>query len=165
MANVNPNASGCTSLTRLLLDGTMPTTGYGDNEVIPKSGRVASVTLTNAQLLALFTTPITIVPAPAVGHYIVIHDVVFNYVFNTAAYANGGGGDVELRYDTGTSDIITAASITPFFTAGASAIDQLPIIGCVILAGKAVVIEKATANFTGGNAGASMTVTVFYDVI
>lgn len=52
---------------------------------------IASVTLTAAQVLAIFTTPVTVVPAQGAGLMIVPVSAVFNYTFVTRAYTDGGG--------------------------------------------------------------------------
>jgi hypothetical protein len=58
-----------------------------------------SVTLTSAQLLALSTTPITIVPAPGVGFYIAPSYGYMQYHFGGTAYTSPAvGNDCYLLY-------------------------------------------------------------------
>lgn len=51
----------------------------------------ASVTLTSAQVLASFTTAVTIVPAPGAGLALVPISLILNYQFKTTAYTDNGG--------------------------------------------------------------------------
>lgn len=53
--------------------------------------RKATVTLSSAQILALHTTPITLVAAPGAGQSLLLHRVFCQYTFATAAYVNGDG--------------------------------------------------------------------------
>ena len=54
-----------------------------------------SVELTSAQILALFTTPVTLIPAPGVGQRIVPLNFTFRLT-GGVAYTDGGGGAVSL---------------------------------------------------------------------
>lgn len=48
-------------------------------------------TITSAQILAIHTTPVTIVAAPGTGRTIIPMWVLAEYVFVTTAYTDGGG--------------------------------------------------------------------------
>lgn len=50
--------------------------------------------ITSAQLLACFTTPIMLIPAPGVGLGIDIISVALTYKFGGTAYTDGGGNIV-----------------------------------------------------------------------
>lgn len=56
------------------------------------------VTVTSAQLLALFTTPITVVPAPGAGFAVVVNKVVCRTVAGTAYAGIAAGEDLVLAY-------------------------------------------------------------------
>jgi hypothetical protein len=62
----------------------------------------ATGTLTRAQLLALNTTYLTMVPAPGVGKIVVVHNVLLHYIFGTRALTFNSGG-LRLRYYDGTA--------------------------------------------------------------
>ena len=61
--------------------------------------RSVDVTLTTAQVKALFATPVTVVAAPGAGLANVLHSVVAFLDFNTAAYDGiAAGEDFVLKY-------------------------------------------------------------------
>jgi hypothetical protein len=51
--------------------------------------QTASVTLSSADILALDSTPVTLVAAPGAGHWLVVHRVILAVDFATTPYANG----------------------------------------------------------------------------
>lgn len=64
-----------------------------------------TVSLTSAQILALHTTPITLVPAVS-GKSIIVDSYVFTMNFVTSAYT--GANNVEFRYTNGTGTKVAA---------------------------------------------------------
>lgn len=68
----------------------------------------AKVTLTSAQILALFTTPQTLVPAQGAGTYIVPISVIGFYTFVTAGYTLGVGSVPNVYVLTATNVRYTA---------------------------------------------------------
>lgn len=60
--------------------------------------QIATVTVTSAQLLALYTTPINLIPTPGAGNIIQILSAVWHYVYATAAYATNT--DIRIEYGT-----------------------------------------------------------------
>lgn len=69
----------------LFADGTLQTTAAtGGTPAVQQ----ASVTLTSAQLLALSTTPVTLIPAPGVGFYLFPQYYVMEYTFGGTAYSS-----------------------------------------------------------------------------
>lgn len=86
--------------------------------------RVARTTLTSAQLLALSTTPVSLIPAPGAGRAIVVVDMALEAVFGTIAYITNG---IQLRgvyhgVAVGTNDIFAVqdGGSTALLTAAAS---------------------------------------------
>jgi len=63
--------------------------GAGDAAWAAPSLRKATVTLSSAQILALDGTPVTIVPAPGSGKWLVPHRVALAVDFATTPYVNG----------------------------------------------------------------------------
>ena len=53
--------------------------------------QVSDITLTSAQLLALFTGAITLIPAPGVGWFLNIDKIVMRLLAGSAAYTDAGG--------------------------------------------------------------------------
>lgn len=60
---------------------------------------VKKVHLTSAQILALYSTPITLVPAPGAGYAVIIERIVGKATYSTAAYT--GSNNLEFRYTNG----------------------------------------------------------------
>lgn len=64
----------------------------------------ASGTLTQANLISMFTTPVTLLPVSRANQAYIIMSVEFFHSYSTAAYT--GGGDIQIQYDTGASAIM-----------------------------------------------------------
>ena len=122
------------------------------------------VTLTNAQVLDLGDTAVTVAAAPGAGYVIDVLDgmLIFNY---TAAYTVGSTADAKLWYTNRTG--IAASNLiefTGFLDASADAIiafsgtpdDTRPS------ANTAIVIQAPSAEVTGGNASNQVFVDVTY---
>lgn len=124
----------------------------------------ASVTLTSAQVLAIFTTPVTIVPAPGAGLAIVPVFVAYNYTFGGTAYTDGGGN---LQLQIGTIPAFGAFATVGFWDQAVSKITvqttQRSVQNVSAWANKAMQVSQNTANPTGGNG--TVTVTVAYMVV
>lgn len=65
-----------------------------------------TVTLTTAQVLALNTTPITLIAAPGASKYIRVVDIVASIDYESAAYATNT--TLEFRYTNGSGTKVTA---------------------------------------------------------
>lgn len=50
--------------------------------------------VTSAQLLALNTTPLVLVPAQGVGTAIIVDEIIYDYTFVSAAYTTGSAGGI-----------------------------------------------------------------------
>ena len=61
---------------------------------LPKLGSdvaaVASVTLSSAQLKAMYATPVSLVAAPGVNNLIVVEEIIYDITYGTAQYTAGG---------------------------------------------------------------------------
>jgi len=78
----------------------------------------APVSLTAAQVKALFTTPIALVAAPGAGKIVIPIGIAFGSTFATTAYA--GSNNLEFRYTNGSGAKVTAdiAAATLNFSSG-----------------------------------------------
>ncbi len=107
----------------------------GSTPTIPNAGGVAGLInkvkfiLTSAQLLALKTTPISIIPAPGANKIIEIIDIAARLVFGTTAYTLNAG-TLKLFYGPVASAKALTADMSALLTQGANATTlNQPILG------------------------------------
>lgn len=135
-----------------------------------ESLRTRSVTLTNAQMLDLDTTPVTIIPDPGDGYVasVLRVELLFDY---TGAYT--GGSDLRLYYINRTSASGTAASgllTTTSCVVGVSADTVCSAGGApdgtTLRQSEAIVLQNSTTTeFGGGNASNSVRIRVIYRLL
>jgi len=110
----------------------------------------ARVTITSAQLLALNTTPKTLVAAPGAGKYIVIDEITAFNNYGTAAYAFAAA--MTINYTNGSGDkACTDIAEVAFCEASADALATTHGIDCIPVANAAVVATVATSDPTTGD--------------
>ncbi len=134
------------------------------------ASQVATVTLTQAQVNTMYTTPVLLVAAPAAGTAIIVDKVDMYTKFAVAAFT--GGGVVVVQYDNTAHGAGTNTLIDTFpaaeVTAAASQVYSLAGVTAAALTGitaKGVYISNQTAVFATGNAASTITLTVRYHVI
>lgn len=120
--------------------------------------------LTAAQVKALFTTPISLVPAAGAGTIIVVDRVTFGSTFVTPAY--GGSNNLEFRYTGAAGAKVTAdigfatlnfPSGTQYSTVAGVTTELIPV------ANSPIVVDVPVANPTSGNS--LVTVVVTYRIL
>ncbi len=126
-----------------------------------------TVVISTAELLALYTTPKSLVAAPGAGFAIALDSAVLFLDYNSAAY-NGvaAGEDLEIRYTDGSGQLVATIETDPFLTSTADAIRYVqPATTAAItpVANAALVICLATGNIATGNS--PLKVKVYYRVI
>jgi hypothetical protein len=122
-----------------------------------------SYTLTAAQILAMFATPVTIIPAPGANKAIIVNSIVLQTKPGATNFAAGGA--VNLQYH-GTAILPHAASVPAATINSATAsVNDLPPPAGVIQppVNTGVDITNATAAFTTGNG--TVVVTVAYTIL
>lgn len=132
--------------------------------VIPASPvRVARVTLTSAQVLAIFTTPVQIIAAPGAGKIIFPTSASVNYVAGATPYTDHGGS---LLLQNGANWFSFATlgfwdqAASQIYMNGSLAFQQ-PAVST--FANKQLQITQSTANPTLGDG--TLVVTVEYRIV
>lgn len=165
VAKINGSPLGTTSAAAtgasLVWNGTawVPASG-----AIPGSTQTVSVTLSSAQVLQLFTNPVTIVSAPGAGLALIPIASIFNYNFNTTPYTDHGG-TILLRL--GGLSMASFAS-AGFWDQSASqvafpATSRTNASAATSYANANLNVSNNMANPTGGNG--TLTVTIRYMVV
>lgn len=125
-------------------------------------------TLTAAEVLTLFTAPVTIIPAPGIGQMIVLDLATFSLTYGGVAYATNT--NLGLNYGAGTFATAAAATGT-LLTATVDSVvmdswsvnwEQVPSAQA-IFANRAIVAQVAVGNPTAGNS--PVHIEVFYYVV
>lgn len=122
------------------------------------------VTLTAAQIIAMYTTPVSIVPAPAAGQAILVRQISFELNLTATAFASGGV--VHFYYHGQTTEIMSATIAAATVNGGSG--QSIYLLEPVATAGGSVVtpavgidITNATGVFATGTG--TITVTVWYN--
>lgn len=136
--------------------------GIALNGPVSQNGNVkqtVTVTLTAAQLIAMGTTPVSLIAAPGAGKCIIVDNITFKMV--TTATAFTGGGAVEFRYTDASGTKVSADIAAAVITAGAgTSFTNVRGIEASLTgtANAAVVIRNATAAFAAGTGTATLTI-------
>lgn len=129
--------------------------------------RYADVQLTNAQILALRATPITLVGAPGANRAILVHAVYF--VLDAAAGAYTETADnLAVEYASG-ADVLTIETTGLVDQAAVSLGRAAPAVALTVpavVANSAVrLFNSGDGEFGGGNAANTLSVRTYYSVV
>jgi hypothetical protein len=128
-----------------------------------------TTTINNAALLAMYDTPVQLVPAQGAGSLILVDKVVIDYHYSTASTAAGGA--IAAQYDStvhgggvAASQTVAAATLNGFsanavMTAGSVQIAQAD----TAVYNKGIYLSNASADFTTG--AGSLVVYTYYRVL
>ena len=135
----------------------------------------ATVSLTQAQIIALNATPIQLVAAPGAGKAIVPLMIEFFHDYAVAAYTNAGGGHIVFEWGDGTDAVlINASRLTDASDANVIIVpDLLDVAASGTAAGQAFAalanqnfrITKQTAELAAGDATNIAKIRIHYRVI
>lgn len=116
---------------------------------------IATVTVSTAELLALNTTPKTLLAAPGANKAIIVAGAFLWLDYNSTAYDGiAAGEDLAIRYTNGSGQLVATIEATGFLDATADAIRYVyPISTAAItpVANAAVVLFMETGNIATGN--------------
>jgi hypothetical protein len=131
---------------------------------ILSSRRVTRVAVTAAQLIAMYTTPVVILPAPALGIGLVIDKILFE--MTTTATAFSGGGVVTFQYGVtahGAGTGVHAGAIPAATVTAGAGVSATALWAASGTSASGVYISNATGVFAAGTGTAI--VVISYDVL
>lgn len=144
-----------------LSSGAFDGSGTG---VFPGGAGTVHVGLTAAQIIAMGTTPVSLIAAPGAGMAIIVDNITVKVVRTATAFT--GGGAVEFRYTDASGAKVTADVAAALITgaAGTAFANVRGIEASVTpVANAAIVITNATAVFADGTGTA--VVSIDYHVV
>jgi hypothetical protein len=165
-------------LSAIVRDGTIQVQGVeftdGTTQTTAASGGsqpVSVVNLTAAQILALSTTPVVLVPAPGANQYIAPTVVIFQFIYGGTPFTGVVGANLQVGDPTS-----VAGNVSWFFLTQVGLLDQTtsqvsPAIveNAVIQVANAtnapLVINSSAASPTGGGDGSILRVITYYSVL
>jgi hypothetical protein len=160
---VDVNKLGGVEITPFAGQGISITGPVSITGTLAQNGNVkqtVAVPLTAAQIIAMGTTPVTLIAAPGAGKVIIVDNITFKMVRTATAFT--GGGDVEFRYTNASGDKVTADVAEALIdTAGAAtAFANVRGVEASItpVANAAIVITNATAPFAAGTGSAQVVI-------
>lgn len=143
-------------------------TAQDEIDLLPEL-RIARVQLTNAQVLALRATPITIVAAPGAGYILEFVSGV-GFLDYTAAYTESAD-NIALRYTDGSGATLATFETTGWLTATADTLAYADRAAALIVAksgseNKALVLHNnGDGELGGGNAANKVTIEIVYRIV
>ena len=162
--------------TAVALSGDATLVASGALTIAPAIYKKTSVSLTQANIIAMGVTPVQLLAAAAAGTYYVIDLVEVLHTYSTAAYT--GGGDVAIQYDAGAVAIadldvtlVTAASSfnglskPSLYDIDASTGTAKSGFDLANAVAKSVTITNAGGAFAAGNASNILKVSLTYRVV
>ncbi|MBA0089150.1 MAG: hypothetical protein HRJ53_29520 [Acidobacteria bacterium Pan2503] len=151
--------------------GNTPGPGFAVGPAGMTGFQVSETVLSSAQLLALFTGAITLIPAPGVGFFLNIDKIVMRLLAGSAAYTDAGGA---VSFTVGSLTVALASNA--IFLVTTSPNRRIQVVdfaaaaagtGVTGTAGNpptedngAFTISKATGNLAAGNG--TMKITTYY---
>jgi hypothetical protein len=121
----------------------------------------ATVTLTSAQILALNTTPVTLVAAQGANTYVQVIALAAKLDFNSVAYTGSNAANITYTNAAGAAATGTIAS-SFLDSASSAAITTIPVAVAPVV-NSPIVVSVGTANPAAGNS--TITFDVLYRVV
>jgi hypothetical protein len=123
----------------------------------------ATVTLSSAQILALYDTPVQLIAAPGSGKLILIDSILWDIAFGTTQYAAGGAiqaqyGNTAHGLGSPASASIAAATLNGVAASGyiANGSGDATLNAPATVRNTAVFLSNATGDFTTGDSTATL---------
>lgn len=121
--------------------------------------QTTTISLSAAQIIAMGTTPVTLVAAPGAGKCTIVNNITLKMVATATAFT--GGGALEFRYTDASGTKVTADIAAAVVTAGAgTSFTNVRGIEASLTctANAAIVIRNPTAAFAAGTGTAVITI-------
>lgn len=142
---------------------------YDANEIATILGplvQAAQVTVTSAQLLALHTTPVALVPAPGAGNVIQFLGALVTYVYGTTAYTINSSTNLAVQFTDGSGATASSTlATTGVIDQTTNQVRQLSPVATTLtpVANAALVLSLAVASPTLGDG--TLSVRTLYRVL
>jgi hypothetical protein len=133
-------------------------------QLAPDVSALATISLTAAQILGMYATPVLLVAAPGAGKIVIVDSIIWDVAFVSTQYAGGGpiiaqytntahgaGGQATDEITAGTLNSIAASS----FIANGSGEATLNVLASASK-NTAVYLSNTTGPFTTGNSTATL---------
>jgi hypothetical protein len=118
------------------------------------------VPLAAANIIAMRTTPVSLIAAPGSGKILIVESIVFKMVRTGTAFT--GGGALEFRYTDGSGVKVSADIAATVVTTGGAGTEYNQVGGAAAsstpVANAAIVITNATAAFAAGTGTAQASI-------
>ncbi len=140
--------------TSVAMSGDAAISNAGAVSLASYTVKYATVEISSAEILALFTTPKSLVAAPGVGYVLDFISLLLAYDYGTVAYTIGTATNLQVKYTDGAG---AASSVTQAVTGMIDqATDQIRHLdklesSITPVANAALVLTLAVANPTAGN--------------
>lgn len=122
------------------------------NGLVNNARLMVTVSLTAAQLIAMGTTPVSLIAAPGANKIIIVDEILFEMTRTGTAFT--GGGAVEFRYTDASGAKVSADIAATVITTGGAGVEYNRVGGVVSsltpVVNAAIVIRSATAAFAAG---------------
>jgi hypothetical protein len=128
---------------------------------IPGIAQRRRITLTSAQILALNTTAITLIPAPGSGKVISVDEIIGKITYVSSAYT--GANAMEFRYTNASGAKVTGDAAAAWINSSATAYVKAIAAAVTPVANAAIVASVPTANPAAGDS--TITFDILYRVV
>jgi hypothetical protein len=122
------------------------------NRLLEEELKIATISISSAELKALAASPKTLINAPGAGKIIILEDVIFAFTYVAPQYTLGG--DLEIRYSSGTSNYFQLPTETLAIRGTADFVQQFTRNGGAYTYPKinnSVILKNAGAEFATGS--------------
>lgn len=145
---------------------TIQPAAISNSKLDPMLQQYATVSLTSANILAMFTTPVSILAAPGAGKALIVDAILFEMTTTSTQYTSGGvvsivyhGGSVATHSGTIPATVVTTTAGTTNTMLGSPTAAN----GTTVPANTGIDITNATGVFATGTGTAK--VQIWYSVV